>query len=104
MLQYRRRNSDMPIPTVTHIRNHPLLTYVNWSYDRTRQIDTLTLRSIFLNFNENYIHIYLRLFNEIPREVIHSFLIQENLDKNILDQIHHRLSNRVLSTPYVLRY
>jgi hypothetical protein len=94
MLQYRRRNSDMPIPTVTYTRNHPLLTFINWSYVRNRQIDTLTLRSIFSNFNEDYIHIYLRLFNEIPREVINSFLMQENLNKNLLDQIHHRLNNR----------
>ena len=94
MLQYRRRNSDMPIPSIVRTRNHPLLTFINWSYDRSRQIDSITLRTILSSFDENYIHLYLRLFNEIPREVIHSFLIQENLDKNILDQIHHRLSNR----------
>jgi len=94
MLQYRRRNSDMPIPSIIRTRNHPLLTFINWSYDRSRQIDSLTLRNILLSFDENCIHLYLRLFNEIPREVINSFLIQENLNKNLLDQIYHRLNNR----------
>jgi len=94
MLNYRRRNSDMPMPTVTNTRNHPLLTFINWSYARSRQIDSLTLRNILSSFNENYIHLYLRLFNEIPTEVIHSFMTQENINKNTLDQIHHRLNNR----------
>jgi len=94
MLQYRRRNSDMPIPSVVHTRNHPLLTFINWSYDRSKQIDSATLRNILLSFDENYIHLYLRLFNEIPSEVIHSFMTQENINKNTLDQIHHRLNNR----------
>jgi len=94
MLHYRRRNSDTPLPTCMHTQNHPLLTYCNWSYDHSRHIDTVTLRNILSQFDEKFIHIYLRLINETPRNVIDSFISQEHLDPTIFSQVHNILNQR----------
>ena len=94
MLYYRRRNSDTPLPPLVHTQNHPLLTYCNWSYDRSRHIDTATLRNILSQFDERFIHIYLRLINETPGNIIDSFMSQEHLDPTILSQVRNILNQR----------
>lgn len=93
ILQYRRRNSNAPTPTVTSTL-HPILTYINWSYDKNRQINKETLKNILSEFKEDYTHIYLRLFNETPKQIINSFLEQEDLDPASLEQIYTTLSCR----------
>ena len=91
MLQYRRRNSDEPIPQ-TQTNRHPFLTYVNWSYDKSQHFNTEQLRKMLSAYNERYANIYFRIFNEIPREVVESFIEQENLDTAVLADIYRALS------------
>ena len=90
MLQYRRRNSSAPIPAQRSIR-HPLLTYVNWSYDRSQHLDVQRLSQLLRGFDEAYGHIYMRLFNEVPRDIILSFMRQERIEESRLDQIYRAM-------------
>ena len=92
MLHYRRRNSDEPLPEIKTNR-HPFLTYVNWSYDKNQHFDTEQLRNMLSAYNERYVNIYFRIFNEIPRNVVESFMEQENLDTAILADIYRALSH-----------
>jgi len=91
MLHYRRRNSTKPIPT-RRINRHPLLTYINWSYDQSRHLNSQQLREMLTQFNESYAHLYIRLFNEVPREVIYSYLRQERIDIRVLANIYQATS------------
>ncbi len=91
MLHYRRCNSDEPLPEIKTNR-HPFLTYVNWSYDKNQHFDTEQLRNMLSAYNERYVNIYFRIFNEIPRDVVESFMEQENLDAAILADIYRELS------------
>ena len=91
MLQYRRRNSTEPIPDRRTIR-HPLLTYTNWSYDQNQHLDTQRLRQLLREFDETYGHIYIRLFNEVPRDIILSFMQQEGIDESRLVHIYHAMN------------
>ena len=91
MLQYRRRNSTAPVPTRRSIR-HPLLTYVNWSYDQSRHIDAQRLSQLLRRFDMAYGHIYIRLLNEVPRDIILSFMQQEGIEENRLDHIYHAMT------------
>ena len=90
MLHYRRRNATEPAP-VRRMNRHPLLTYINWSYDRNRHLDDRQLREILTQFDERYAHIYMRLFNEVPREVVSSYLDQEGIDESILADIYRAM-------------
>ena len=90
MLQYRRRNSTAAAPRRRSIR-HPLLTYVNWSYDRSQHLDEERLRQLLREFDEAYGHIYMRLFNEIPRETLLSFMQQEGIEESRLDHIYRSM-------------
>ena len=94
MLQYRRRNSNTPLQHETNITRHPLLTYCNWSHDSSRHIDTQRLRNILTRFQDNYIHFYLRIINDTPRNVVNSFIVQEHLHPNTLENIYQILNNR----------
>jgi len=91
MLQYRRRNSTAPAPDRRSIR-HPLLTYVNWSYDRSQHLDVQRLSQLLSRFDEAYGHIYIRLFNEVPRDIILSFMQQEGIDESRLAHIYHMMN------------
>jgi hypothetical protein len=91
MLHYRRRNSTEPAP-VRRMNRHPLLTYINWSYDRSRHLDERQLREVLRRFDERYAHLYMRLFNEVPREVLFSYLDHEGIDGSVLTDIHQAMS------------
>ena len=90
MLHYRRRNSAEPAP-VRRMNRHPLLTYINWSYDQNRHLDAQQLRETLTQFDERYAHIYIRLFNEVPREVVSSYLRQEGIDDSVLADIYRAM-------------
>jgi hypothetical protein len=94
MLHYRRRDSHTSLPPQMQAYTHPLLTYCNWSYDRASHIDIQTLRDILNHFDERYIHVYLRLINEIPRNIIESFVTAEHISPTAFSQIHHILTQR----------
>ena len=94
MLQYRRRNASTSLQPRTNISRHPLLTYCNWSHDRSRHINEATLRNMLSRFQDRYITFYLRIINETPRSVVDSFIEQEHLDSHILENIYNRLNNR----------
>lgn len=93
MIQYRRRNSTRPPPIIS-ISRHPLLTYCNFSHGRSRHIDEDTLVNMLIHFQNKYIHFYLRMINETPRRVVDDFISQNNLNCNVLDEIHTRLGKR----------
>jgi len=90
MLHYRRRNSTEPAPR-QRMHRHPLLTLVNWSYDRRRHLDEERLREILSRFDERYAHIYLRIFNEVPAEVLWSFVAENGLDESDIENIYNRM-------------
>jgi len=92
MLQYRRRNSSAAAPTRRSIR-HPLLTYVNWSYDRSQHLDAQKLSQLLSRFDETYGHIYMRLFNEVPRDIVLSFMQQEGIEENSLNHIYRSMNH-----------
>jgi len=90
MLYYRRRNATEPAPA-RRMNRHPLLTYINWSYDRSRHLDERQLREVLRRFDERYAHLYMRLFNEVPREVVSSYLRQEGIDDSVLADIYRAM-------------
>jgi len=94
MLQYRRRNSSIPLQPRVASARHPLLTYCNWTNHRSRHITEITLRSMLTSFQDKYIPFYLRMINETPRRVVDSFIEQEHLNSHILEDIYHILDNR----------
>ena len=91
MLHYRRRNSNEPVQQIVTNR-HPFLTYVNWSYGKNQHFNTEQLRNMLSAYNKRYANIYFRIFNEIPRDMVESFMEQENLDAAILADLYHTLS------------
>jgi len=93
MLQYRRRNSTTLLQPRTSVARHPLLTYCNWSYDRSRHIDETTLKEILSRFESKYINYYLRMINETPRRVIDDFIEQNNLNTHIVEDIYQILDH-----------
>ena len=90
MLHYRRRNSDEPVPQ-RRMHRHPLLTLVNWSYDRNRHLDEEQLTEILSRFDERYAHIYLRIFNEVPREALWSFVAENGLRESDIESIYDEM-------------
>ena len=90
MLQYRRRNSTAPAPQRRALR-HPMLIYVNWSYAPHTHLSEEELRRILERYDERYGHIYMRIFNEIPKDVIRSFMQKHHIETRCLDEIHHTL-------------
>ncbi|WP_457606272.1 hypothetical protein, partial [Nitratifractor sp.] len=74
------------------IVRHPLLTYINWSYDRSRHLDVQQLSRILREFDETYGHIYMRLFNEVPREIVRSFMQEEGIEESSLNRIYDAMN------------
>ena len=94
MLHYRRRNSTEPAPVQHGRAVHALVGFCNYSYDRRRHIDTSRLRAILSSFDEAYIYLYLRLFNEANPALLRSFLGQEDIDISIVANIYRTLQRR----------
>ena len=94
MLHYRRRNSDEPMPVQQSSSVPALVGFCNYSYDRQFHIDTETLRNILLSFNENYIYLYLRIFNESSSSMLRSFMELENISPQSLISIYRTLLDR----------
>jgi len=94
MLRYRRRNATEPVPVQRGRAVHALVGFCNYSYDRSRHVDTARLRAILSSFDENYIHLYLRLFNEANPPLLRSFLDRENIDRSRVANIYRILRER----------
>jgi len=94
VLQYRRRNSNIPLQSNSTLSVHLLLTYCNWSYPKSSHIDTQTLKHSLNSFQDRYLRYYLRIINETPKGLIYSFMKQEGLDINSLKDIYDTLSSR----------
>ena len=94
MLQYRRRNSTEPVPTPQGSPVHALVSFCNYSYDRSGHVNTSMLRSLLSSFNESYIHLYLRLFNEANPALIRSFMEHEHISRSNVLHIYHILNER----------
>ena len=94
MLHYRRRNSNEPAPVQCGRAVHALVGFCNYSYDRSKLIDTTRLHAILSSFDENYIYLYLRLFNEANPPLLRSFLLQENIDRTRVVNIYRILRER----------
>ncbi len=94
MIQYRRRNSNTPLQHRDSEPVHLLLAYCNWSYPRDNHINIQTLRSMLSQYQEEYTLLYLRIINETPCGLISSFIEHEQLNSNILEDIHGRLRIR----------
>jgi len=93
MLQYRRRNSTAaPIQAHSHVP--ALVGLCNWSYDRNSRIDSRALRNILTSFSPDYIHLYLRIFNEASPQMLSSFIEYGNLDTAHIESIYHTLQER----------
>ena len=94
MLHYRRRNSTEPVPTPQGSPVHALVGFCNYSYDRVGHVDTPMLRSLLLSFNESYIYLYLRIFNEANPALLRSFMEREQINPSNLMHIYHILRER----------
>ena len=90
MLQYRRRYATTPTPTRRTVR-HPLLTYINWSYDPSRHLDAQQMSRLLTEFDETYGHIYMRLFNEVPREIVRSFIDEAGIEQDSIHRIYREM-------------
>jgi hypothetical protein len=91
MLQYRRRNTKDRLEISHSDYTHPLLTYCNWSFDKAYHINLTTLQSILNTYDADYIPFYLRIFNEVPTNVLKSFLSEYTISRSSLKEIHRRL-------------
>ena len=94
MLHYRRRNRDEPLPMQQNNSVPALVGFCNYSYDRQNHIDRETLRNILLSFNEDYIYLYLRIFNEASSVMLRSFMELENINPQSLISIYRTLLDR----------
>jgi len=94
MLHYRRRNSNEPIQVQQSVSVPALVGFCNYSYDRQNHIDRETLRNILSSFNEDYIYLYLRIFNEASSSMLHSFMELENINPQSLISIYRTLLDR----------
>jgi len=94
MLHYRRRNSSEPVPTPQSRPVHALVGMCNYSYDRSGHIDTSMLRSLLSSFDESYIYLYLRIFNEANPSLLRSFMELERIDRSNVLGIYHILRER----------
>ena len=94
MLHYRRRNSTEPMPTPQSSPVHALVGFCNYSYDRRGHVDTPKLRALLSSFNESYIYLYLRIFNEANPALLRSFMEREQINPSNLLLIYRILQER----------
>ena len=94
MLYYRRRNATEPVPVQQGRAVHALVGFCNYSYDRRGQIDTQTLHVILSSFDESYIYLYLRLFNEANPAMLRSFMEREHILPSEVLNIYRTLRER----------
>ena len=94
MLHYRRRNSDEPVSTPQGRPVHALVGFCNYSYDRSGHVDTSMLRSLLSTFNESYIYLYLRIFNEANPDLLRSFMEHEHINRTDVLNIYDILRER----------
>lgn len=96
MLTYRRRGSS---ESTTHInvnsnKNIKFLGYCNWSYTKNHHININEAINMLNSFNSIYIPYYIRIFNEMPRDVLYDFIKRNNISYSSIEAVHRNLIER----------
>ncbi len=94
MLQYRRRDAATSQPMSSGNTVPALVGLCNWSYDRSRRVDSRILRDILTSFSPDHIHLYLRIFNEASPQMLTSFMEYAGLETSRVETIYRVLEER----------
>ena len=71
--------------------NNKFLAYCNWSFIKDKQLKLSEAIVIFDNFQIEKSPIYVRIFNEMPRNILEKFVERNNIDKNKIKSIYFEL-------------
>ncbi len=74
--------------------NNKFLAYCNWSFVKDKQLTLSEAIAIFDNFQIEKSHIYVRIFNEMPRSVLDRFTEKNNIDRNKIKSIYSELKDK----------
>ena len=71
--------------------NNMFLAFCNWSFVKDKQLTLSEAIAIFDNFQIEKSPIYVRIFNEMPRNILEKFVERNNIDKNKIKSIYFEL-------------
>lgn len=74
--------------------NNKFLAYCNWSFIKDKQLKLSEAIAIFDNFQIEKSPIYVRIFNEMPRNILEEFVERNNIDKNKIKSIYSELKDK----------
>lgn len=74
--------------------NNKFLAYCNWSFVKDKQLTLSEAIAIFDNFQIEKSPIYVRIFNEMPRNILEKFVERNNIDKNKIKSIYFELKEK----------
>lgn len=95
MLSYTRRGkASSNTKTIKSNPDTAFLGYCNWSYSEQYHINVNESINMFENFNSIYLPYYRRMFNEMPRSVLHSFMKRHNISNIKATKIYQTLIQR----------
>ncbi|MEV9594033.1 hypothetical protein AB0W31_06400 [Aliarcobacter butzleri] len=91
MLVYRRRNSSSSLPLNTEASDSTFLGYCNWSYSIEHHVTVYKAVTMLSRFDNSCVPYYIRIFNEMPSEVLYNFLKKHNISIDSIKKIRKQL-------------
>ena len=69
------------------------LSRCNWSYPRENHINVNQAVEMLRNYDSNYMPFYIRIFNELPKAVLESFIQEHNIAMSQINTLYLTLRN-----------
>ena len=74
--------------------DNKFLAYWNWSFVKDKQLKINEALTIFDQFEKEKSPIYVRIFNEMPRNVLEKFVEKNHINKAKIKSIHAALKEK----------
>ena len=74
--------------------DNKFLAYCNWSFAKEKQLKRNEALTIFDRFEKEKSPIYVRIFNEMPRNVLEKFVEKNHINKAKIKSIHAALKEK----------
>lgn len=71
--------------------DNKFLAYCNWSFAKEKQLRREEAITIFDRFQREKSPIYVRIFNEMPRNVLNNFIERNHISRSKIKSIHSAL-------------